>query len=133
MGSSTTRLNAKTFTNLLGRALWDSSEQWTKKWREKQGEVYEIRPYPGYEVSWTEAEEIDHTIDGYRLEGVDSGGGMDEGSNAYVVVKVTHPDGTVQHFRKDGYYASHDGYYWDGDLYEVKPVDKVVTFYEERV
>jgi hypothetical protein len=148
MGSSTTRLTPEQFEALLRRALWDKNEAWRKEYRAGKGEVYEVQPWPGLAASddeehfdtdeespWYEAGTLKSftTSDGYTLEGVDEGGGMDQGSNAYVVVKLTHPDGTIQHFRKDGYYASHYGYDWDGDLYEVKPTERVVTFYEEKV
>lgn len=42
-------------------------------------------------------------------------GGMDEGSNASVVFQIGN-----QMFKKEGYYASHYGYDWDGDLFEVE-------------
>lgn len=45
--------------------------------------------------------------------------------------------GSVHHFpeidlyiRIDGYYASHYGSDWDNAPYVVRPIDKVVTFYE---
>lgn len=43
----------------------------------------------------------------------------------YVIIKV----GT-QFFKKNGYYRSHDGEYWDGVLEEVKPTQKYITVYE---
>lgn len=132
MGSSFTALDAESFEDLLRRALHDKTEAWRKKYRV---ETYTPTPYDedDDESPWSEAEDIDHTFNGTHLKGVDSGGGEGEGSNAYVVVKVTHPGGHVQHFRKNGYYASHYGYDWDGELYEVKPVEKTITVYEEKV
>ena len=47
------------------------------------------------------------------------------GEEIWVVVQIGE-----QFFRKDGYYMSHDGAYWDGDLHEVKPETRPVTFYE---
>ena len=35
-----------------------------------------------------------------------------------------------QYFKKAGWYASHDGAYWDGDCSEVKPVQRMTTFWE---
>lgn len=52
-------------------------------------------------------------------------GGMDKGSDASVVFQVGD-----KIFKKTGFYQSHYGYDWDGDLTEVRPVEKVVTFYE---
>lgn len=60
-------------------------------------------------------------------------GGEGGGEDAYQVVKLVAEDGSERFFRKEGYYASHYGCDWDGDLYEVVPYDKVVTFYDKRV
>ncbi len=60
-------------------------------------------------------------------------GGEGQGDNYYLVLKVVDilsSDGTVRYFKKLGWHASHDGSYLDGDLVEVKPVDRTVTFYE---
>lgn len=56
---------------------------------------------------------------------VERTGGMDEGSNASVIIEVGS-----QFFKKSGYYASHYGHDWDGDFLEVKPVEKTVVVYE---
>lgn len=61
---------------------------------------------------------------------VEQFGGEGQGDRAWVVVKVEFPDGTVRYFKKDGYHASHDGTYFDGDFDEVTPQQKVVTVYE---
>lgn len=52
-------------------------------------------------------------------------GGMDVGSNASMTFKIGD-----QFFTKQGYYASHYGYDWDGDFFESKPVERVITEYE---
>lgn len=62
---------------------------------------------------------------GVRLEYVDSYGGEGLGEEAWFVIKLGE-----KYFRMEGYYLSHDGYTWDGDLEEVKPVKKTVTVYE---
>lgn len=49
------------------------------------------------------------------------------GETIYAIFKVGD-----QFFRKDGYYLSHDGQYWDGDLYEVTPQVKTITVYETK-
>lgn len=59
-------------------------------------------------------------------------GGEGGGEAAYQVLSLTAEDGSKRFFRKEGYYASHYGTDWDGDLYEVEPVTKSVTFYEQR-
>ncbi|WP_152346628.1 hypothetical protein [Brevibacterium sp. CFH 10365] len=52
-------------------------------------------------------------------------GGMDEGSNASITFQIGS-----QYFRKDGYYASHYGYDWDGAFYEVRPKQVTITQFE---
>lgn len=73
------------------------------------------------------------TDDSYDLEGltlslVDQHGGEGEGDEYYVVFYAKE---TNQYFRFDGTYSSWDGRDYDSShLYEVRPVDRVVTFYE---
>lgn len=57
---------------------------------------------------------------------VESYGGMDKGSDIWVVFKLGE-----QLFKKSGFYASHYGTDWDGPLIEVKPVEKVITVFEK--
>ena len=68
---------------------------------------------------------IDGKFVDYKV--VDTTGGMDKGSNASVTIKIGD-----QYFRKEGFYASHYGYDWDGPLLEVVPVEKIVTVYEPK-
>jgi hypothetical protein len=67
-------------------------------------------------------------VDGvdYKAEHVDSYGGMDKGSDIWVVFRLGD-----QLFKKSGFYASHYGTDWDGPLVEVKPVEKTVTVFEK--
>ena len=51
-------------------------------------------------------------------------GGMDKGSNASMTFKIGD-----QFFTKEGYYASHYGYEWDGLFFESKPIERVITEY----
>lgn len=72
--------------------------------------------------------------DGFRYEVVDAVGGVGQGDHAHVVIKVTDTaTGEAQYFRKSGFYSSYEGFTWDGDFYEVKPQEKVITVYEEAV
>jgi hypothetical protein len=55
----------------------------------------------------------------------------EENNNSrWFVYKLEHPETGVRYFRKDGYNVSHDGVYWDGAFYEVKPVTKQVVVWE---
>lgn len=62
---------------------------------------------------------------------VESAGGEGEGDSAWAVFKFTAKDGSVRHFQKDGYYASHYGYDWDGAFFEVRQVEKLVKVWEQ--
>lgn len=53
------------------------------------------------------------------------GGGEGSGSEMWVVVKIGS-----RLFKKSGYYASWDGDNWDGPFEEVRPRERMVTFYE---
>lgn len=61
----------------------------------------------------------------------DEYGGEGDGDQYWVVVKIDMEDGTgTRYFKKPGWYASHDGGYLDGDLFEVTPQKKEITVYE---
>lgn len=66
------------------------------------------------------------TIDGdeYEWEYVENIGGEGEGEYRAVVFRVGD-----QLFRKEGYYQSHYGSDWDGNLEEVEAFEKTVTDY----
>lgn len=83
------------------------------------------------ESAWKQAkyEGGEFSRDGYTAERVAEHGGEGEGDQYWVVVSIS--DGvTTRYFRKDGWYASYDGGYLDGETLEVKPVEKVVVHYE---
>ncbi len=58
---------------------------------------------------------------------VETFGGEGEGDQYWAVIKLGD-----RYFRKEGWYASHDGGYLDGDLFEVEPVEKTITVYEVK-
>lgn len=63
---------------------------------------------------------------------IDNEGGEGQGDHAHLVFEVTSGDGEVRLFKLDGYYSSHCGTEWDGDLYEVEPVQRTITVYEKK-
>lgn len=85
-------------------SAWDYNEEW-------QGENRLLLDIDG-------VQEYAEYVDGKPAE---EGGG----ETIFAIFKVGD-----QYFRKDGYYLSHDGSYWDGDLFEVHPTQKTVTVYE---
>lgn len=58
-----------------------------------------------------------------------AGKAPEEGGGEHVFVIIKAGD---QFFRKTGYYMSHYGSDWDGDVTEVHPVEKTITVYEAK-
>lgn len=84
-----------------------------------------------HDVAWSElkGENAKYTVDGLTAQEVDSYGGEGDGDQYWMVISIS--DGlTTRYFRKDGWYASHDGGYLDGETYEVTPKEKKVVVYE---
>lgn len=69
------------------------------------------------------------TYDGFSANVVAEFGGEGEGDQYWMVISVSDGE-TTRYFRRDGWYASYDGGYLDGDTYEVKPAEKTITVYE---
>lgn len=72
--------------------------------------------------------------DGYdlpigHLTLIDSFGGEGQGDSYWMVLRLTQGD-VERTFKMDGWYASHDGGYYDGPFTEVKPVQKMITVWE---
>ncbi len=95
---------------------------------------------PETELDWQDLDSLEYSFGDYdrpvelhgrTVELVEADtGGEGHGEDIYMVFKTVDVDGAEQYWRKDGYYASYDGSDWDGDFREVKPVERVVTFYE---
>lgn len=93
----------------------------------------------GYEIeSWCDwAGEISSPAEVPHLgtvHVVENFGGEGQGDSMYLVFRIhrlTEDEEWLRYFRLDGYYSSYGGSDWDGDLYEVSPVQRMVTFYEK--
>jgi len=105
----------------------------TKKWYEDHPE-YNMPDFDeeDSDVLWSEFLEIEKVnVNGVIVDVVEQvGGGEGSGEHMHVVFSFTFPDSTVEYWRKNGYYVSFDGSYWDGAFVKVTPVQRVVTFYE---
>ena len=82
------------------------------------------------ELSWSDkgGKKFEITLRGEKVEGevaAAQGGCEGGGESIWCVVKVGD-----QFFKKTGYYASHYGTEWDGDVKIVTPVIRAITFYE---
>ncbi|WP_431941644.1 hypothetical protein [Nocardia grenadensis] len=80
--------------------------------------------------------------DGEHVEGLgkvwvveEYGGGEGGTEDMHIVFRVREDSAQyrwqVRYFRKDGFYASFGESTWDGGFFEVKPVQRTVTVYEE--
>jgi hypothetical protein len=63
------------------------------------------------------------TVAGLRFKMVEQHGGEGEGDKYWIVFECSEidSDDPPQLFKVNGWYASYDGSYLDGDVYEVKP------------
>lgn len=93
---------------------------------------YDLNRTTRYNVTTQTQEPVEpKVVRGVTLKCVEDFGGMDMGSERYVVFSMTDETGT-RYFRKDGFYQSHYGTDWDGEFREVKPVEKTITVYEAK-
>lgn len=105
---------------------WEYLSWSTKKWEPLYDEDDKYGDGGILQDGWLEISRKRITVDGetYEVEVLEEGGGMDEGSSAYIIFKFGD-----QYFSKSGYYQSHYGYDWDGDFIEVEPYEMTVTDY----
>lgn len=100
---------------------WEAEAKFGYKYTADDGDLWSLLKYQDVNDVPTELGVISY---------VDDHGGEGQGDQYWVVVKITGHDGTERFFRKDGWYQSYSGGELDGDTYEVKPTERVVTFYE---
>ena len=85
------------------------------------------------EIGWGELvyEIYDVELNGFKFKSLDSHGGEGQGDHMHWVFSITDPEGNVTYWKKDGYWVSHDGSYWDDyELYKVTPKQRTVTYYD---
>lgn len=59
------------------------------------------------------------------------GGGEGGGEYMHKIIRVSNAQGDHRFFQKPGWYQSYDGSHWDGDLFEVNPVQRTVTIWQK--
>lgn len=70
-------------------------------------------------------------LNGYSFKSYESIGGEGQGDQMHWIFSITDPEGNVQYWRKNGYWVSHDGAYWEDDEpYKVTPKTRQVVYYE---
>ncbi|MEV2222699.1 hypothetical protein AB0E01_22805 [Nocardia vinacea] len=90
-----------------------------------------------YRSEWSALEDAlegDDTLDIEGLgsvKGVETHGGEGQGDEYWMILEVTDAQGNKQLFKRDGWYASFNGGHYDGPTFEVRAVEKNVTFYEK--
>lgn len=67
-----------------------------------------------------------------RIEVVDSFGGEGQGDQYWFVFKVTDDNGEARYFRRDGWYASFNGGYYDGPTEEVVAQEKTIQVWVKK-
>lgn len=96
-----------------------------------EGHEWHGEPISGEDV-WHEWDEFETR----EVEGLGSvtvvhrvGGGEGSGETLYKIVRVQGQPYGVRYFEMPGWYQSYDGSHYDGNLFEVEPVETVVTVY----
>lgn len=67
---------------------------------------------------------------GIVIKLVDDFGGEGQGDDYWIVMEITVDDEPPRLYRVEGWYASYDGGYLDGDLHEVRPKEVTRIIYE---
>lgn len=129
----------------LDAAIEDEESDWEGSWFEFQDQLesdWGYEPVPeGTEDAWVrngvlskyvkkENPGLDIPGIGYAVQ-LDQYGGMDKGTDLWLVFQVTDKAGETRIFRRNGWYQSYDGGGYDGPTIEVKAVEKLVTVFEE--
>lgn len=84
----------------------------------------ETEPEDGWgELGW--CLRTPQTVGNHTVQTEEQFGGEGQGDKLWAVFSVKTGDET-QYFRMSGWYASYDGFNWDGDLEEVKAQEKTI-------
>lgn len=101
----------------------------------KQFFNYEVGPSTDEDYRWFDGEELE-ALSNLRTNGLSwvkvksNGGGEGDGEECWTVYKFKHGQFEEEVFIKfDGWYQSYNGSEYQ-EFFAVKPVDRVVTFYE---
>lgn len=109
----------------LSRVADGSFEGDSTEWDELESALYASAHHgETQETKFVELEGIG------QVRQVEQFGGMGDGDTQYIVISVTDEYGAVRLFKRNGWYQSFHGGEYDGPTEEVKPVDRIVTFYE---
>jgi hypothetical protein len=141
MGRTRPSMNKSEVEQLLLDMWNNQGRKWHEELLRDKGRVEEYRKYswftesfePDEELDWGELiDEInDQEFNGYELKSVEHLGGEGQGDHIHWVFTITDQEGNVEHWKRDGYYASYSGTDWSyGDLCKVTPKTKQVTVYE---
>jgi hypothetical protein len=118
------------FNDYIASDIFDGDDNYFDPEREDYFPLEEIKNYDLDRV-WQNLHDdgAKGRRDGWTGEVVTSYGGEGGGDQYWMVISVSDGE-TTRYFRKDGWYASYDGGYLDGETYEVTPKERTVVFYE---
>ncbi|CPS09911.1 hypothetical protein I3U64_00365 [Mycobacteroides abscessus subsp. abscessus] len=94
-----------------------------KRWND---DTREFDPIPESEIEYKHIEGFGH------FDVVESFGGEGEGDQYWFVFKITDDNGEVRYFRRNGWYASFDGGYYDGPTEEVVAQEKTIIVWVKK-
>lgn len=95
-------------------------------------ELWEVGTYNKATGEWEYANDKTVTIPGIgAVSKVEEFGGEGQGDDYWVVVKVVDESGEERLFRRNGWYASYDGGYYEGPTDEVVEAQQVITVYNK--
>jgi hypothetical protein len=118
-------LSASEIQNLIeaGWSTYDPESEWSSpKDRVEDSEVWD--EWDDYQTQQIEGLGAVTVLDSV-------GGSEGGGEYAHKIVRVSNSQGDHRFFQKPGWYQSYDGAHWDGDLFEVAPVQRTVTVWEK--
>ncbi|WPH57739.1 hypothetical protein [Mycobacterium phage WXIN] len=119
----------------LNAAIRDEESDWEGSW-------FEFSWLMESDNEWRETESgrqyVPKTQPGVSIPGIGRAvqlaqhGGMDQGSDLWLVFEVTDEHGAKRIFRRTGYWMSYSGGEYDGPTEEVEPVQKLITVWEAK-
>lgn len=108
--------------------VFDAEEAWYfyTPWRSEEKRQAQASWYHVSDID-TDTEIFTEHLGSFYVHATGGSTDYDSSGGMYVVLRSER---TGQLFRKEGWYQSHSGSEWDGDVYEVQAREKTVTVYE---
>lgn len=103
-------------------------DEWFEANQDTPWNADDCGPYSWSELGYAGSEDVYDVPRLGKVRVVEQHGGEGQGDEAWIVIGMTSCHDVERLFRKEGWHASHDGTYYDGDLVEVsaRVVEKTV-------